>query len=107
MIGAKEMIMHLRCLRCGEAFSMSQDAMAQVGYTKYSYCEKCLRLGLNKLRGAGQDEYLIDIKKELAARLKPLDGFDEKEIAYKTGWNDAIMALIENRPIETNGDKGG
>ena len=101
------MIMHLRCLRCGEAFSMSQDAMAQVGYTKYSYCEKCLRLGLNKLRGDGQDEYLIGIKKEFAARLKPLDGCDEKELAYKTGWNDAIMALIENRPIETNGNKGG
>ena len=107
MIGAKEMIMHLRCLRCGKAFSMSQDAMAQVGYTKYSYCEKCLRLGLNKLRGDGQDEYLIGIKKEFAARLKPLDGCDEKELAYKTGWNDAIMALNENRPIETNDNKGG
>ena len=100
------MIMHLRCLRCGEAFSMSQDAMAQVGYTKYSYCEKCLRLGLDKLRADGQDEYLIGIKK-LAARLKTLDGCDEKELVYKTGWNDAIMALIENRPIEINGNKGG
>lgn len=101
------MRMNLRCLRCGEAFSMSQDAMAQVGYTKYSYCEKCLRLGLNKLRGAGQDEYLIDIKKELAARLKTLDDCDGKELAYKTGWNDAIMALIENRQIEANSNKGG
>ena len=100
------MRMHLRCLRCGEAFSMSQDAMAQVGYTKYSYCEKCLRLGLNKLRGDEQDEYFIGIKK-LAARLKTLDDCDEKELAYKTGWNDALMALIENRPIETNCNKGG
>lgn len=44
---------------------MSQDAMAQVGYTKYSYCEKCLRIGLNKLRDDEQDEYLIGIKKLL------------------------------------------
>ena len=101
------MRMNLRCLRCGEAFSMSQDAMAQAGYTKYSYCEKCLRLGLNKLRDDGQDEYLIGIKKEFAARLKPLDGCGEKELVYKTGWNDALMALIENRPIETNGNNGG
>ena len=101
------MRMNLRCLRCGETFRVSQDDMAQVGYTKYSYCEKCLRLGLNKLRGDGQDEYLIDIKKEFAARLKPLDGCGEKELVYKTGWNDALMALIENRPIETNGNKGG
>ena len=64
------MRMNLRCLRCGEAFSMSQAAMAQVGYTKYSYCEKCLRLGLNKLRGAGQDEYLIDIKKRICCKVK-------------------------------------
>lgn len=100
------MRMYLRCLRCGETFSMSQDAMDQVGYTKYSYCEKCLRLGLNKLRADGHDEYFTDIRK-LAARLKTLDDCDGKELAYKTGWNDAIMSVIENRPIEINGNKGG
>ena len=54
-----------------------------------------------------ENRIIIDIKKEFAARLKPLDGCGEKELAYKNGWNDAIMALIENRPIETNGNKGG
>lgn len=50
------MIMHLRCLRCGESFDISEDAMKEVGYTKYSYCEECLRAGLKQLKENDEEE---------------------------------------------------
>lgn len=40
---------HLRCLRCGKAYSISWPAMREIGYTRYSYCETCLRKGIQVL----------------------------------------------------------
>lgn len=42
---------HLQCLRCGGDVGCYSDiTMEQVGYTKYSYCDKCLREGLKMLK---------------------------------------------------------
>lgn len=40
------MIMPLICLNCKKDIPLSEEIMNEIGYTKYSYCEDCLRKGL-------------------------------------------------------------
>lgn len=44
------MIFHLQCLRCKKSYDLSEEAMNEIGYTKYSYCDDCLREGLKLLK---------------------------------------------------------
>ena len=48
----------LKCLRCGKTYGMSDSDMRILGYTKYSYCEDCLRDGLRLLKARDEDEEL-------------------------------------------------
>ena len=44
------MKMPLICLRCKKDIPLSEEAMEEVSYTHYSYCEDCLRKGLKALK---------------------------------------------------------
>lgn len=44
------MIMPLICIRCRKDIPLSEETMNEIGYTKYSYCEDCLRKGLKALK---------------------------------------------------------
>lgn len=46
----------LKCLRCGKTYGMSDTDMSILGYTKYSYCEDCLREGLRLLKARDEAE---------------------------------------------------
>lgn len=48
----------LKCLRCGGTYGMSDTDMRILGYTKYSYCEDCLREGLRLLKARDEAEEL-------------------------------------------------
>lgn len=48
----------LKCLRCGKTYGMSDTDMSILGYTKYSYCEDCLREGLRLLKARDEAEEL-------------------------------------------------
>lgn len=50
--------MRMKCLRCGKSFGMTTTDMDLIGYTKYSYCEDCLREGLHLLRAKDEAEEL-------------------------------------------------
>lgn len=58
--------MRMKCLRCGKSFGMTTTDMDLIGYTKYSYCEDCLREGLklladrDKAKELRQPFYVID-----------------------------------------------
>lgn len=55
-------IMPLQCLRCKKDIPLSYAAMEEVSYTHYSYCEDCLREGLNLLRE--KDKQFQESRKE-------------------------------------------
>lgn len=42
--------MYLSCLRCKKSYDYSMPTFEEMEYTKYSYCEECLRAGLKLLR---------------------------------------------------------
>lgn len=48
----------LKCLRCGKTYGVPETDMAIIGYTKYSYCEDCLREGLRLLDAKDEMEEL-------------------------------------------------
>ena len=41
--------MYLVCLRCKKPYNYSMSTFEEMEYTKYSYCEECLRKGLKAL----------------------------------------------------------
>lgn len=51
-------VIGLKCLRCGKTYAIPESDMLIVGYTKYSYCEDCLREGLHLLRAKDEAEEL-------------------------------------------------
>lgn len=48
----------LKCLRCGATYSIPESDMSIIGYTKYSYCEDCIRDGLKLLKARDEAEEL-------------------------------------------------
>lgn len=48
----------LVCLRCGKSYGIPKTDMGIIGYTKYSYCEDCLREGLKLLKARDEAEEL-------------------------------------------------
>ena len=48
----------MKCLRCGKTFGIPETDMMIIGYTKYSYCEDCLREGLKLLADRDKAEEL-------------------------------------------------
>ena len=42
--------LHLVCLRCGKEQAFSIHSMQEMGYTRYSYCEDCIRKGIHTLK---------------------------------------------------------
>ena len=44
-----KMIIPLICIRCRKPIPLSEEAMNEISYTHYSYCEDCLRQGLKAL----------------------------------------------------------
>ena len=48
----------LTCLRCGGVFGIPNSDMGIIGYTKYSYCENCIREGLALLKARDEAEEL-------------------------------------------------
>ena len=51
-------VFSLKCLRCGKTYGIPETDMGVLGYTKYSYCEDCLREGLKLLRARDSAEEL-------------------------------------------------
>lgn len=41
---------YLICLRCKKPYDYSMPTFEEMEYTKYSYCEECLREGLKLLK---------------------------------------------------------
>jgi hypothetical protein len=46
----KKQKMYLYCLRCHKDMEFTEDAMDEMGYTKYSYCEDCLHKAIKMLK---------------------------------------------------------
>lgn len=51
-------VMSLKCLRCGKTYGVPKTDMMIIGYTKYTYCEDCLREGLRLLEARDEAEEL-------------------------------------------------
>ena len=48
----------LKCLRCGKTYGIPETDMRILGYTKYTYCEDCIREGLRLLKARDEAEEL-------------------------------------------------
>lgn len=48
----------MRCLRCNKTYGIPRTDMMILGYTKYSYCEDCLRDALYLLKAKDEAEEL-------------------------------------------------
>lgn len=55
-------MMNLVCQRCGISYAMSEDVMDAIGETRYSYCEDCLRAGIDALEAS---DAIDDAKEEI------------------------------------------
>lgn len=49
-------LMPLKCLRCGDTYEMSMSAMIEAGYTKYSYCNRCVDEAISLLKEADKQK---------------------------------------------------
>ena len=48
----------LKCRRCGKTYGIPETDMRILGYTKYTYCEDCIREGLRLLKARDEAEEL-------------------------------------------------
>lgn len=81
---------HLQCLLCkGDVGVYSTHTMEQVDYTKYSYCEGCLRKGLKLLKAGKPEE--IRIGDEVA-------NHGTKGIVYIVDEGD-VIGVVESKDV--------
>ena len=86
------MIIPLTCLKCKKPIPLSEEAMNEVSYTHYSYCENCLRKGLAAERMLS---WLYEWMGEVfdAPCNYSMDGVDYGEYMYEycNGWCDSCI----------------
>lgn len=51
-------VFSMKCLRCGKTYGIPETDMRIIGYTKYSYCEDCVREGIRLLMARDKAEEL-------------------------------------------------
>lgn len=53
------MKMPLKCLKCGDTYEISLEAMEEIGYTRYSYCENCLHEAIKSYIPTPKEMYVL------------------------------------------------
>ena len=48
----------LKCMRCGNTYEMTEESLNGLSYTKRAYCDDCLEIGLQSLRGYKPYKYI-------------------------------------------------
>lgn len=56
-------IMPLICLKCKKDIPLTMPTFHEISYTHYSYCEECLRKGLQALRTIEEIKKCIEFHK--------------------------------------------
>lgn len=79
------MIMPLQCLMCKKDIPLSEEAMREVSYTHYSYCETCLRQGLHALRTIRKIDECIQFH-----------GLRKKDEFQQTGFETFIIEQVDD-----------
>lgn len=77
-------IMPLICLRCKKYIPLTMATFKEISYTHYSYCEECLRKGLQALRTIEEIKKCIEFHK--------LDEVDEMGL---TGFEGFVIEQIK------------
>lgn len=96
------MSMSLKCLRCGNIYGISDTDMEIIGYTKYSYCENCLREGIRLLIARDRQEelrqpfYVIDTPTGNIQTYKGLPMAFKKEIVAEWQIQETERLMVKN-----------
>lgn len=69
-------IMPLICLRCKKDIPLTMATFHEISYTHYSYCEECLRKGLQALRAIEEIKKCIEFHKLDEVDEMGLTGFE-------------------------------
>ena len=77
-------IMPLICLRCKKDIPLTMATFKEISYTHYSYCEECIRKGLQALRTIEEIKKCIEFHK--------LDEVDEMGL---TGFEGFVIEQIK------------
>lgn len=98
--------MRMKCLRCGKPFGMTTTDMDLIGYTKYSYCEDCLREGLklladrDKAKELRQPFYVIDTP------MNQIQTYKGRPMAFKNKFIAECQIQETERLMRKNGFGG-
>lgn len=98
--------MRMKCLRCGASFGMSETDMDIIGYTKYSYCENCLRDGLKLLSAKDEAEELKQPFYVIDTPMGQIQTYKNKPMAFMKKYT-AEMQLKETERIMRKNGFGG
>ena len=76
-------IFSLKCLRCDKTYGIPQTDMNILGYTKYSYCEDCLREGLKLLKARDDAEELRQPFYVIDTPMEQVQTYNGRPMAFK------------------------
>lgn len=73
----------LKCLRCGKTYGVPETDMLIIGYTKYTYCEDCLREGLKLLQARDEAEELKQPFYVIDTPMGKIQTYKNRPMAFK------------------------
>lgn len=73
----------LKCLRCGKTYGVPETDMLIIGYTKYTYCEDCLREGLKLLQARDEAEELKQPFYVIDTPMGQIQTYKNRPMAFK------------------------
>lgn len=73
----------IKCLRCGKTYGVPETDMLIIGYTKYTYCEDCLREGLKLLQARDEAEELKQPFYVIDTPMGQIQTYKNRPMAFK------------------------
>lgn len=93
----------LVCLRCKKTYEIPKTDMMIPGYTRYSYCEDCLREGIRLLRARDESEELMQPFYVITTPIGNLQTYKGQPMAFKK----RIIAKLQIQETERLMQKNG
>lgn len=93
----------MKCLRCGKTFGVPETDMMMIGYTKYTYCEDCLREGLKLLEVKDEAEELKQPFYVIDTPMGQMQTYKGRIIAFKQKYHAEKQIKETEQLMRKNG----
>lgn len=99
-------VFSLKCLRCGKTYGIPETDMRILGYTKYTYCEDCIREGLRLLQARDEEEELREPFYVIDTPMGMIQKYKGQPMAFKKRIVAERQIQETNRLMRKNGFGG-